>query len=233
MFNEEANAERCVRRICDVLASIPYKHAIIAINDGSLDGTGDILKGLQHEFPDLIVLTHERNGGYGHAVATGLKAAATGGFEYALFMDSDLTNDPKYIHEFVRKMEDNVDVIKASRYIRGGGVMGVPLHRRIISISGNTIARVLMGLPISDCTNGFRAVRVSLLSHIPLTEPGFEVIMEELYHCKRLARTFAEVPYILTSRGRAKGLSKFAYRPQVFGRYLKYVFLAALVRQRV
>lgn len=233
MFNEETNAERCVRRVHDALSGTPHISAIIVVNDGSVDGTGDVLKALHGENLTLTVLTHERNEGYGRAIATGIGQAMADGYDYALFMDSDLTNDPKTIPQFVRHMEQGVDVIKASRYVEGGGMSGVPFHRRIISVVGNTIAHTLMGVPLMDCTNGFRAMKVSLLSQMRLTEPGFQVIMEELCYCKRLARTYAEVPCLLTSRGKAKGLSKFAYRPEVFWSYLKYVLKAAMIRKPV
>ena len=231
MYNEELNAERCVRAVAHVLSDVQHGHELIVVNDGSTDGTGDILKRLQGAYPFLSVATHERNGGYGKAIRTGIHHAAAHGFDYALFMDSDLTNDPKHIPGFVRYMERGVDVIKASRYVEGGGMSGVPFHRRAISVAGNTIAWALMGVPLRDCTNGFLAVKVRLLSQMNLTEPSFQVIMEELCYSKRFACTYAEVPYILTSRGKAKGLSKFAYKPAMVGRYLKYVLKAAMTRK--
>jgi hypothetical protein len=97
-----------------------------------------------------------------------------------------------------------------------------------ISVIGNKIASWLMRLPLSDCTNGFRAVKVDILSKMPLAEPGFAVIMEELYHAKYLAKTFCEIPYILTSRDQGKSFSKFTYRPKDFWEYIKYALKAAL-----
>ncbi len=228
MYDEEQNAERCVRALVKAIAPLPYRSGLIVVNDGSTDGTGSILQRLKPEFDRLIVVTHEFNSGYGCAVKTGMMQAQSNGFDYALFMDSDLTNDPKYIPDFVRKMEGKFDMIKASRYMEGGGMVGVPSHRALISVIGNRIVRWLMGLPLSDLTNGFRAVRVDILSEMPLTEPGFAVIMEELYHLKFLAKTFCEIPYILTSRGQGKGLSKFTYRPKIFWDYLKYALKAGL-----
>lgn len=228
MYNEEANAERCVRVLMKALSTLPNRTALIVVNDGSSDGTGDILKRLGKEFAGLSIVTHERNGGYGRAIQTGIKQAKSDEFEYALFMDSDLTNDPKYIRDFICKMEEKFDVIKASRYKKGGGMIGVPIHRVVISVIGNRIASLLMRLPLSDCTNGFRAAKVDILSKMPLAEPGFAVIMEELYHAKYLAKTFCEIPYILTSRDQGKGLSKFTYRLKDFWEYIKYALKAAL-----
>lgn len=228
MYNEAQDAERCVRTLVQTLDTFPYCSTLIVVDDGSTDGTGTILKCLQDNFARLTVVTHERNAGYGSAIQTGIKRAQSDGFAYSLFMDSDLTNDPKYIADFVRKMEEGFDVIKASRYVPGGGMRGVPTHRVLISVIGNKVASWLMALPLADCTNGFQAVKVDILSRMPLTESGFAVIMEELYHMKYLAKTFCEIPYILTSREQDRGASKFVYRPKVFWEYLRYVLKASL-----
>jgi len=187
-----------------------------------VDNTGGILSSLEPKFDRLEVITHEKNAGYGTAVRTGIRRAAELGFDYVLFMDSDLTNDPKYIAPFVEKMLDGFDLIKASRYIKGGQAVDVPIHRVLISVIGNTVARILFGLPITDCTNGFLAMKVDILKKMPLTEKGFAVIMEELYYAKHLARTFCEIPYTLTARPEIVRRSSFHYRPKVFYKYLKY-----------
>ncbi|MFZ5862171.1 MAG: glycosyltransferase [Nitrospirota bacterium] len=222
MYNEEANAERCVRMVSEVLGGQAYRTALIVVDDGSRDQTGKILRRLSREFPGLRLVMHERNAGYGGALQTGVKTAISEGFDYVLFMDSDLTNDPKCIPKFVEKMFVGYDVIKGSRYVEGGAMVGVPTHRVWISVIGNKIARALYGIPISDCTNGFRAVKTGILSRMSLRESGFAVIMEELYHATYLAKSFCEVPYTLTSRQSGQGGSSFSYRPKIFFQYLKY-----------
>lgn len=222
MYNEEAGAEKCVRTVCQALEALPYRTALVAVNDASRDKTGDILDRLEPECSPLTVLTHESNLGYGSALKTGARYAAEMGFDYVLFMDSDLTNDPKYLPLFADRMLAGCDVIKASRYIRGGAVVGVPSWRVFISVIGNRVASLLYGLPIRDCTNGFRAVRTAILRQMQLQENGFAIIMEELYQAKFLARTFCEVPYILTARAQGERPTSFFYRPKVFYNYLKY-----------
>ncbi len=230
MYNEEGNAESCVRALSPVLEGTRFRTQLLVVDDGSRDDTASILRRLQEQFRLLRVVTHRENEGYGASVRTAVAEALAAGFGYVLFMDSDLTNDPKYIEPFVHKMEQGCQVIKASRYVAGGGMDAVPPHRMLISRTGNYVARHLMGVPITDCTNGFRAVRTDLLRRMPLTELGFPVIMEELYHAKRLATHFCEIPYVLTSRGRDKGFSKFSYSPMTFWAYFKYVLRGAFVR---
>jgi dolichol-phosphate mannosyltransferase len=228
MFNERAGAERCVREIVTVLAALPNRTSLVVVNDGSADGTDAILSALAPETPLVDVVTHPANRGYGAALVTGAARAAARGFEYGLFMDSDLTNDPRDIPRFADKMREGLDVIKASRYSGGGAVRGVPFFRVAISATGNRMAHLLFRLPIYDCTNGFRAVRCRLLQQLALTEPGFAIIMEELYWCSFLTRSFGELPVVLTNRTAAQRPTSFVYRPSIFWRYLKYPLRAFL-----
>jgi dolichol-phosphate mannosyltransferase len=228
MYNEEPGAENCVQQVCEALGEIPCESKLIAVNDGSRDRTGEILDGMAPRFPNLMVVHHAKNSGYGAALRTGVSTAAKAGFDYTLFMDSDLTNHPSDLAKFVDRMRDGYDVIKATRYSGGGGVSGVPAYRVAISLVGNRIARLLFRLPVHDCTNGFRAVRTDILERMRLTENRFPIIMEELWWSKYLAHSFAEVPVTLTNRDAALRPTSFAYRPSVFWQYLKYPVRAFL-----
>lgn len=143
-------------------------------------------------------------------------------------MDSDLTNSPADIPRFYREMVRGADVIKATRYHGGGAIQGVPLRREIVSRVGAWIARGLFRIGVSDCTNGFRAVRTDILSRLRLRETKFPIIVEELYCCVFAAERFAEVPVVLTNRSAALRSTSFAYRPSVYWRYLRYGLLAFL-----
>ena len=228
MYNEEAGAENCVRRVCDELGAVAPTARLFVIDDGSLDETGRILDRIALHFSSLTVIHHTRNRGYGAALRTGVDAAAAAGFEYVLFMDSDLTNDPADLPKFVEKMQEGYEVIKATRYSCGGGVSGVPFYRVAISLVGNYVAHLLFSLPLHDCTNGFRAVKVRVLLQARLSEVRFPVIMEELYWLKFLSTRFAEVPVTLTDRSVKLRRTAFSYRPRVFYEYLKYPVKAFL-----
>jgi dolichol-phosphate mannosyltransferase len=226
MFNEESGAEVCVRRVCPALKAIPYPSKLITVNDGSRDRTGAILDSLAPEFPNLEVVHHAKNGGYGAALRTGIQKAAELKFDYALFMDSDLTNDPADIAKFVAFMERGVDVIKASRFVAGGGMDGVPWQRSIFSHTGNAVARLLFRVGVRDCTNGFRAVKVSILKRMDLQERGFPIIVEELYQAKSLAHTYGEVPVMLTSRTDELRPTSFTYNSTTIRKYLVFALKA-------
>lgn len=227
-YNEEAGIAACVTAVDAALSRLPNRTALIVVDDGSSDLTGGRLDGLDPAHPRLVVERHPANRGYGAALKTGTNAAASAGFEYVVFMDSDLTNDPRYLSAFAERMADGADVIKASRYVLGAGVSGVPRWKVTVSVLGNWVARLLFRLPVRDCTNGFRAVRTNLLTAIELEENGFAVIMEELYLLRSLASSYAEVPITLTARSGVLRPSSFSFGPRALWRYLKYPLLAVM-----
>jgi dolichol-phosphate mannosyltransferase len=231
MYNEEEGAARCVKKVAEELTRLAGGHKLIVVNDASGDRTGAILSELSDSVPDLEVLTHPANRGYGGALRTGAARAAERGFDYVVYMDSDLTNDPSELGRFLEKMREGYGVIKASRYCEGSKVVDVPQWRRVISLVGNAIAGGLYGLTVRDCTNGFRAVRTDLIRQMRLHENGFAMILEELYQAKHCGGTFCEIPYVLAARSTTGKQSSFSYRPRVFYSYLKYPLLSALGRK--
>jgi dolichol-phosphate mannosyltransferase len=233
MYDEEANAERCVRAVCAILSGHLSGAKLIVVNDGSRDRTRAILQALAGEPLPFIHVNHDVNKGYGAALVTGARRAREEGFHFGLFMDSDLTNDPALIPTFADQLAGGrYDLIKASRYVVGGGMEGVPFLRQIPTRAGNWLASRLFGMGIRDCTNGFRAVRLSFVCDFNFQERGFPQIMEELLELKKRGARATEIPYILTARKSGEGRSKFTYRPRVVFRYLKYALKAGLGRYR-
>lgn len=226
LYNEAAGAEPFIRTALPAIARLPQRHCLIVVDDGSGDGTGEILEALRGEFPDIVVLRHTQNAGYGTALVTGATCAAERGYGYVMFMDSDLTNPPDHIERFVPLMEQGVDLIKGCRYCPGGGVVGVPVKALWISRTGNLLARFLFGGGVRDSTNGFRAIRTRAFLDMPLGEAGFALIMEELMWARRRNLTLANVPTTLYSRAAAQRDSLFDYSLAQMGRYLKYALAA-------
>ena len=224
MYNEEEIAKHSIETIVSYTRKLPPIITILVVNDGSEDATENNVRQMINEQgnDDLKLVSHSVNQGYGAALITGIGFAVDNNYDYALFMDSDLTNHPKYLQKFYEKMVDGCDYIKATRYAKGGAIVGVPLQHKILSSMGNLLAKILYGIPLTDLTNGFRAVKVDILRKMSLSEPGFSIIMEELYHVKYLAQSFCDIPYVLTSRDDGQGKSKFSYGPRTYFRYLKY-----------
>lgn len=227
MYNEEASAEKCIRSIFEVLNTIKNPNGIVAVNDGSRDNTLCVLESIKQEFERLYIVAHHVNKGYGAAIKSAYKFGIEYGFDYVLFMDADLTQDPHYILDFLLPMDRGVDFIKASRYIRGSRVIGVPRFRVIISSLGNSFARLAFRLPITDYTNGFRAVKTSVAKQFNLKTNQFEILVEEMWQAKHIAKSFAEIAYALHSRPNASD-SKFQYNWKVYKHYLRYCFYSLL-----
>ena len=227
MYNEEIYAEKCVRTIFTVLDGIRVRNAIVAVNDGSRDHTLAILEKLQPGFERLHVVNHPVNRGYGASIRTAYQFAIDHEYDYVLFMDADLTQDPLCILNFLPHMSNGVDMIKASRYIDGSRVIGVPRFRVVVSSLGNAFARRAFHLPITDYTTGFRAVKISLAKQFDLRENHFPLLVEEMWQAKQFAKSYAEVNYSLTTRQNEED-SKFKYDYKVYARYLRFCILALL-----
>jgi len=224
VYNEETEIRNCVIKIHDFLDKHKSITSIIIVNDGSVDGTMIVLDSIVSSFQNIIIETHVVNKGYGEACRTGFKAALRESFDYALVMDADGTQDPKYITGFMEQMINSIDFIKATRYSKSGRVEGVHWKRRIISWIGNLLAKLVLWTPLSDYTNGFRAISATLLKKMETSDSGFSVLIEEVREAKRLSATFAEVPYVLTVRPSGHGGSKFIYSWAVYKSYLKKLF---------
>jgi dolichol-phosphate mannosyltransferase len=223
MYNEQVNARACVCGIDGYLSGLGVDYGIIAVDDGSTDATFAELTRLATEVPALRVVRHPLNGGYGAANRTGFATAVEAGFGYALVMDADGTQDPRFISDFFPAMRGGVDFIKATRYAAGSRVEGVDARRRAVSWFGNRLAGALLGIPITDFTNGFRAIKAELLARLATQDRGFSVLMEEVVQARALGASFAEVSYTLTARGAEGSVSKFNYSWSVYRDYLKHL----------
>lgn len=232
MFDEEAGAEECVDAVLHVLDGLGREARLIAVDDGSSDGTRTVLAELVPSRERLVVEAHDRNRGYGAALRTGAEAARTLGLDWVLFMDSDLTNPPADIPRFAELIDGPVDYIKASRFEPDGSMHGVPPRRRLLSLTANRVSRLSTGRGISDPTNGFRAVRTEAFLRMPLTERGFAIIMEELVWALRLGLRCANLSTVLTSRDERLRPTSFSYSPSLLWRYTRYTLTLAAHRLR-
>jgi dolichol-phosphate mannosyltransferase len=206
MYNEAENAESTLKRVGEALASFQGSYEIVAIDDGSIDNTSQVLNRLAQENGRIRVVSYEKNRGRGIALRTGFKASKG---EIIVSIDADLSYDPHYIPEIFStlKAERDIDVVLASPYMPGGGVQDVPFLRLWISRLGNRVLRFAMPNRIYTSTCIFRGYRRRVLDSLELESEGKEVHLEILSKIIALGYRVKEMPAIL--KGRKKGRSKF------------------------
>lgn len=190
---------------------------LLVVDDNSPDGTGNWVQTRCSAEPRLHLLARPGKLGQGSAVIAGLKYAIDHNYDYALTMDADFSHHPRYVPHLIAGMEPSDeavrDVMVGSRYIAGGGVEGWPLRRRLMSRCINSYARLLLRLPIRDCSGGFRCYRVSRLADLDpttLISRGYSFHEEILWRLNRLGCRIAETP--ITFVDRVKGQSKINLR---------------------
>ncbi len=204
-YNE---AENIGRLLADITALGPAYHALI-VDDSSPDGTGDIVAEAAARNAQVHLLSRPSRLGYGTAYVDGFKRALEMGADYIVQMDADYSHDPQDIPRLVEAAKKGADLAVGSRYVKGGGTKGWPLRRRIISGGINLIARTLLGLPLKDCSGGFKCFRRVTLESLNLSairSKGFSLHYETSYFCQRSGRRFVEVPIVFVDRqlGRSK-----------------------------
>ena len=230
VYDEEATIEAALRAIVAAAERYEGEALVIAVDDGSSDGSLAIVERLAGELDLLGVARHAVNQGYGAALRTGAARARELELEYAAFIDSDLTNPPEDLLKIGRLAAQGHAYIKASRFVPGGSMAAVPLRRRAVSRAGNLVGAALFGAGIRDVTNGFRAVRLADHARWPLRETGFASIVEELYWARHDGLDVVEFPSVLTARGDEQRGSAFPYSAAVIRSYLRYPLRARLKR---
>jgi glycosyltransferase involved in cell wall biosynthesis len=221
MFNEAENAESTLNRVEEALASFGGTYEIIAVNDGSLDNTPEILNKLAEKDRKLKIVSYSKNIGRGMALRKGFKESNG---EIIVSIDADLSYSPHYIIDFIETLreEPDIDFVLASPYMPGGSVQNVPLHRLWVSKCGNKILRMAMPNRIYTSTGIFRAYRKKVLDSLELESDGKEIHLEILSRALALGFRVKEIPAVLSSR--RKGKSKFKFKKTAISHMIFSVF---------
>lgn len=208
-YNEKENIEKIIRKIF----SLEGGYHILIIDDGSPDGTSDIVKRLQGEFPESLFIV-ERKGklGLGTAYITGFKWALAHGYEYVFEMDADFSHNPDDLSRLYEACHDGgADLAIGSRYCNGISVINWPIGRVIMSYYASAYVRTVLGMKIYDTTAGFKCYRRKVLETIDLDNircKGYGFQIEMKYNAHRLGFNIKEVPIIFMDR--KEGTSKMS-----------------------
>ena len=201
-YNE---AENIVPLIDEILSIVPDVN-ILVVDDSSPDGTGDLVAGITAKDKRVSLLTRNAKEGLGRAYIAGFKRALSLGYQVILQMDSDFSHQPRHLPAFFDAIRE-YDVVLGSRYMKGGETDGWPLRRRLLSKGGNLYARLILGLPYSDLTGGFKCFRAEVLRAIDLdsvTAQGYGFQMEMTYRVHKLGFRIHEIPIVFPDRLRGE-----------------------------
>ena len=202
-YNEKENIEAIIRAVTGL-----QEHAfdILIIDDGSPDGTADIVKGLMaEEFKDRVFLV-ERQGklGLGTAYIAGFKWALEHHYEYVFEMDADFSHDPKDLPRLYKACaEEGNDVAIGSRYVSGVNVVNWPMGRVLMSYFASKYVRCVTGFPINATPAGFKCSRRRVLETIDLDAirfKGYAFQIEMKFTAYKLGFRIKEVPVVFVNR---------------------------------
>lgn len=213
-LNEKDSIGGLINRLFSLSLPLSY---ILIVDDGSTDGTIEIIKNLAEKYPQLRLLQRQGERGLGKAYTDGFRYLLhnTGPEVHAVVqMDADASHDPTVIPAFLKLIKDEgYDLVLGSRYINGGKIEKWNFMRRLISRFGNYYARFILGIPIHDLTGGYKCWRRSLLEKIiekSLNSLGYVFQIETTYRAHQLGAKIAETPIIFTER--KLGGSKFSIK---------------------
>jgi len=199
-YNEKENIEQIIRRVC----LLDGGFNILIVDDGSPDGTADIVKSLQVEFANRINLI-ERSGklGLGTAYITGFKWALEEGFDYIFEMDADFSHNPDDLPLLYEACAKGADVAIGSRYITGVNVVNWPMGRVIMSYYASAYVRFITRMKVRDTTAGFICFKREVLEAIDFERihmKGYGFQIEMKYTAWKLGFKLTEVPIIFVDR---------------------------------
>lgn len=217
-YNEKENIEAIIKAIREQ----PTPFDILVVDDGSPDGTAQIVKSIQNQHTDSLFMI-ERSGklGLGTAYITGFKWALEHGYDYIIEMDADFSHPPERLNDLVAAANEGADVAIGSRYVKGGSVKNWPFRRILISYGASLYTRMITWMPVRDCTAGFVLYRKEVLSTIPLDKVrfvGYAFQIEMKYLSWKNGFKIKEVPICFVDRvkGQSK-MSKNIIKEAIFG----------------
>jgi dolichol-phosphate mannosyltransferase len=211
-YDEAENVETAVRA---VLAR-GCRPDVLVVDDGSTDGTREIVHTLIAEQPDRVdLLERSSKEGLGRAYAAAFsRVLATGRYDFIVQMDADGSHDPADVDRLVGALNAG-DLALGSRYVTGGDVSGWSRRRELLSRGGNLYARLLLRTPVRDLTCGFKAWRATLLADVDAastTSEGYTFQIEMTMRAISSGARIVEIPVVFKDRdlGHSKMSSQIA-----------------------
>lgn len=198
-YNEKENMEAVLRETFSL--EIPFD--VLVVDDNSPDGTANLVKSLQLNYPQLFLEVRKEKDGLGKAYTHGFRWALERDYQFIFEMDADLSHNPKDLPRLLEALKKDADVAVGSRYSHGVNVVNWPMSRVLLSFIASKYARFVTGLPVHDATAGFVGYRRIVLETLDLNQikfKGYGFQIEMKYKAWRKKFRIQEVPIIFTNR---------------------------------
>ncbi len=197
-YNEIDNIEKMINRVFELYPTI----SVLIIDDGSPDGTADVVTNEQASHRKLHLIKREGKLGLGTAYVTGFKWALERGYEFVFEMDCDFSHDPTDIARLLEAAQSH-DLIIGSRYIDGIRIINWPFKRLILSYGASIYTRLITGITVQDTTGGFKCFSAKALRSLDLNNiisNGYSFQLELNYKIWSKGLKIKEVPIIFYER---------------------------------
>ena len=207
-YNEREN----ICTLLDRLLALPHGLEVLVVDDNSPDGTAALVAARREKDRRVHLIQRPGKMGLGSAYRDGFRFALEQGAQYVFEMDADFSHDPDAIGEFLQQARDH-DLVLGSRYLHGVTVVNWPLSRLILSYSANLYARWVTGLPVRDCTGGFKCFRRRALEAVKLDKvrsDGYAFQIEMSFKVWKRGLRLCEIPILFVDR--RAGVSKMNRR---------------------
>jgi len=222
-FNEKEN----ILLIIEAVFLLPKAFDLLIVDDGSPDGTAEIVKEQQARFNSaseskLHLLQRKGKQGLGTAYLAGFKFGLENGYEFILEMDADFSHDPKeLVNLYLSCADEGHDLTIGSRYITGVNVVNWPIGRVLLSYFASAYVRFITGMKIQDTTAGFVCYRRKVLETLQLDKVkfvGYAFQIEMKFLTWKYGFKLKEIPIIFTERTRGQSkMSAGIFKEAFFG----------------
>jgi dolichol-phosphate mannosyltransferase len=207
-YNEKENIEKILHKVF----SLSHQFHVLIVDDGSPDGTANIVKSLQNTYPQQLFI-EERKGkqGLGTAYIHGFKWALSKKYEFIFEMDADFSHNPDDLLKLRDACLNGADVSIGSRYIKGVNVVNWPMGRVLMSYFASVYVRFITRIDIQDATAGFKCYKKKVLETINFDKikfVGYAFQIEMKFTAIKHGFKVVEVPIIFTDR--TEGTSKMS-----------------------
>ena len=199
-YNESGNIEDLISQILSVAPSME----VVVVDDDSPDGTWKLVEVLATKDDRVHLIRRINKRGRGTAGRDGFIWARNHGYDAVVEMDADFSHDPSFIPSLLEPIRNRkADIVIGSRLMQGGGEQGRPLSRRLLTSGANAYIRILLRLPVRDCTSGFRVFGSRAMKSIAwedLKAIGPETLQEILLAARRQGLAMTERPILFHER---------------------------------